>query len=699
MKLHELPGSVLQRRALVYVRQSSGQQVQENLESQRRQYELADLAKAYGFSDIEIIDDDLGSSAGGMVDRPGFNRLVAQLCGGSVGAIFCLEASRLARNGREWHHLLELCGMVGARVIDGEGVHDPGIPNDRLVLGLKGTMSEFELTTMRKRLVEAAQAKAARGELRVPVPIGFIWKQDTGLELDPDLRIQDAIHSVFRLFERLGSARQVLLYMCKDGVPFPRPASRSSHEELEWRSPAYRNIISVLRNPFYAGAYAYGKSETRTQLVDGRLRKSYGHSRPMRDWTVLIWDHHEGYITREHFEQIRDKLQRNTFSQPAGSAKSGRGGKALLSGVLRCRRCGRMLSVAYSGRALIRYACRQGHTMHGTAPCISFGAARPEAAFVAKLAEVLQPVAVEAALMASELADEAEDARHRGLELELQQAKYTAQLAKRRYESVDPDNRLVASELEARWNAALAGVRECETRIADLRSSPAPTVSREDLVDLATDLRAIWNAPGTDMRTKQRLARTLIEEIIVDVDDDTREVILVVHWKGGQHSELRVTKPATGEHSRRTPADVEAIIRDMAGNWTDDHIAATLNRMGTRTGQGMTWTGERVRSVRSRCKIHGYASRGDGGAMLTMSEAATKLDVTHYFIRKLIQQGILPAKQTIKDAPWQIQADDLDAEPVQHALAKRRDRGTPPCRRSSDTRALMIPGTCEGDAQ
>ena len=303
MMKHELPASVLSRRAVVYVRQSTSMQVTENLESQRRQYELADLARSYGFKDVAIIDADLGVSASGTSDRPGFRSLVGQICEGVVGAVFCLEASRLARNGRDWHHLLELCALVDARVIDTEGAYHPSLPNDRLLLGLKGTMSEFELTTLRHRLLEAARAKARRGELRLPVPVGYVWPQETGLMIDPDRRVQDAIRSVFRLYERHGSARQVMMHMRREGLLFPRPADAKQLTTLIWRTPCYRNIISVLRNPFYAGAYAYGKSRVQTRIVDGAARKSYGRVCPRDQWMALVRDHHEAYISWADYER------------------------------------------------------------------------------------------------------------------------------------------------------------------------------------------------------------------------------------------------------------------------------------------------------------------------------------------------------------------------------------------------------------
>jgi DNA invertase Pin-like site-specific DNA recombinase len=328
MTSRDLPAAALARAAIVYVRQSTGAQVQDNRESQRRQYELVELARRYGFRDVSVIDEDLGRSASGTMDRPGFRTLVGRICEGVVGAVFCLEASRLARNGRDWHHLLELCGLVGAYVVDSDGVHDPASPNDRLLLGLKGTMSEFEVSLIRKRMVDAAVAKAQRGELRIGVPVGYLWSRDEGLMMDPDRRIQEAIRSVFRLFERLGSATQVLRHMRREGLLFPRPLDGKPAAALVWRAPAYRNVIAVLQNPFYAGAYAYGKSRVQTDLVDGALRKRYGRARPMASWTVLTRDHHAAYVSWETFELNRQRVARNSFTQRAGEAKSARGGQA-----------------------------------------------------------------------------------------------------------------------------------------------------------------------------------------------------------------------------------------------------------------------------------------------------------------------------------------------------------------------------------
>jgi DNA invertase Pin-like site-specific DNA recombinase len=694
MRRGELPDDVVQRRAVIYVRQSTGAQVHDNLESQRRQYEMRDLARMYGFRDVVTIDDDLGRSASGMVARPGFEALVAQLCQGTVGGVFCLEASRLARNGRDWHHMLELCGLVRARVIDLDGVYDPSVPNDRLLLGLKGTMSEFELTLMRRRLVEGIEAKAQRGEYRVAVPVGYLWTRETGLEMDPDRRVQEAIRTIFRLFDRFESARQVLLHMVREGIRVPRPAEGKRHGlPWLWLAPVYRNIIAVLQNPFYAGAYAYGKSTHRTTLVDGRLAKTYGHDRPMAAWRVLLRDHHAGYITWTEFERNQERLRRNAFGKPAGRAKAGRGGRALLAGLLRCRRCGRMFQVAYTTRGTVaRYVCRVGNTMHGLAMCIAVGARRPDELVAAEILRVVEPLSVEAALAAMDLAVQQATDRRRALELECEQARYAVQLAQRRYEAIDPDNRLVASELEARWNAALAHLRACEMRLHEPAAMPqeAP-FDREALLRLAGDLRAAWDAPTADARVKQQLVRTLVEEILVDVDEERREVILVIHWRGGQHSEVRARKPKPGEHRKRTSDEADAVIREMAGRWSDAQMATALNRLGIRSGQGQTWTADRVESYRRTAGIRAYAPAVDRQQWMTMRDAAKYAGVSHHFMRTLIQRGVLPAKQVVPDAPWQIRRADLDTAAVRAAIAGRHSTGRPLEARRDD-QTPMIPG-------
>jgi DNA invertase Pin-like site-specific DNA recombinase len=684
-----LPATVLQRKAVVYVRQSTPQQVQSNLESQRRQYELIDVARQCGFTDVEIVDDDLGRSASGAVERPGFERLVAALCAGQVGAVLCLDASRLARNGRDWHHLLELCGLVEARVIDLDGVYDPCRPNDRLLLGMKGSISEFELGVIRSRMYEAARSKAKRGELRISIPIGYSWDRHVGLGLDPDRRLQEVIRLVFQKFRELGSARQVLLWMASQNVHFPYPSDGRTLTSFEWRPIRYRNVISILKNPFYAGVYAYGKSEKRTAIVDGRARKSYGHRKPMDAWEVFIKDHHEGYIGWAEYERNQAQLAGNAYGR-VGDTKSGRGGAALLASLIHCARCGRRLTVAYRGgrRGQPTYRCDRPNLQLGHRRCIVFGAGRIDEAIAAEMLRAVAPMAIEAAQDAERMLKDEEKDRRRIAELELKQARYDASLAERRYAACDPDNRLIAAQLEKAWEAALQRVEGCQQRLDGMLTvktkQPCP-----DFTGLADDLAAAWKSPQTTMRTRQRLVRALITEIVADVNEETREVVLVIHWKGGQHSELRVRKLKSGEHGCRTSDEALAVMRSMAGRWSDQDIAASLNRMGMPTGQGKTWTAHRVGSLRRVRAIHGYRSAEKNGEWLTLREAAAKLGVSHHQVRKLIKADVLVSEQIMPEAPHQIRAADLQSEQVVNAL-KRKGR---PCRVDPENQISMFPDT------
>ena len=683
-----IPADILQRKAVVYVRQSSQSQVLTNLESQRLQYDLVKIARQRGFVDIEVIDDDLGRSASGTVARPGFDRLLGLLCVGKVGAVLCSDASRLARNGRDWHHLLELCGMVDARVIDTDGVYDPGRPNDRLLLGMKGSISEFELSVLRIRMGDAKRLKASRGALRISVPVGYVWHRDTGLSLDPDLRLQEVIRSVFARFRSLGSARQVLLSMTADGAHFPRPSEQGRMISFEWAPLRYRNIITLLKNPFYAGVYVYGKSEKQTTLIDGRARRNYGRSKPFGTWEVMIKDHHEGYIDWEEYERNQKQLAVNNYAF-AGGVKSGRGGRALLSGMMLCGRCGKRLSVVYTGNPQSRpvYRCQRGN-VSGQPRCMNFGGPRVDAAIAQELLRVVEPIAIEAAFEAERMHRKQQEDRDRILALEIEQARYEARLAERRYAACDPDNRLIAAQLEKSWEQALQRVKELEAR--QFAEQPqAIEVAPDAFANLAGELSAAWNAPKVSMRARQQLLRTLITDIVANVDDETREVILTIHWRGGQHSELRVRKPRTGEHGRTTADDALEVVRSMAGRWPDEHIAATLNRMGLTTGQGNTWTSERVYTARRLHGIRAYRSAEKGGEWLTLREVAKALGVSSHLVRQLIAANILPAVQVVRGAPYQIRTDDLASPLVKAAIA----RNARPCRVTEQNTLPIFPNT------
>jgi DNA invertase Pin-like site-specific DNA recombinase len=687
-----LPAGVLKRKAVVYVRQSTQAQVQINLESQRRQYELVDEARRRGFRDVEVIDDDLGRSASGAVARPGFEKLVAWLCAGEVGAVLCFDASRLARNGRDWHHLLELCGLVEARVIDLDGVYNPCRPNDRLLLGMKGSISEFELGVLRARMLDAARSKARRGELRISVPIGYVWHREIGLGFDPDTRVQEATKLVFSRFRQLGSARQAHLSLSSEGIHFPRPSDGKKMISFEWTPIRYRNVISVLKNPFYAGAYAYGKSENRTAIVDGRARKTYGHYRPLEECEILLKGHHEGYIDWAEFERNQRQLSANAYRRRDG-AKSGRGGRALLVGLLVCGRCGRRLTVNYTSRSTGGisqpvYRCDRGNVMLGQRRCMMFGGLRIDAAVVRELIHSVEPIAIEAAVLAERRHMERQAEQRHILELELQQARYEESLAERRYAACDPANRLIAATLEKNWEAALRRVQDCELRVEATTASHA-AMPKPDFTGIAEDLESAWKTPSVTMRTRQQLLRTLVNEITAHLDEEAREIVLIIHWKGGQHSELRLRKPRAGEHDCTTPDDALAVIRSMATRWSDEDIAATLNRMRLPTGQGKTWTAHRVASIRRVRGIHAYRSAEKDGAWLTMREAAQHCGVTSHRIRRLIEAGVLHAEQVVPGAPYQIRAADLQSERVVRSMG-RKGR---PCHLDAENQIAMFTDT------
>ena len=632
----------------------------------------------------------MGRSASGTVARPGFDRLVAWLCAGKVGAVLRFDASRLARNGRDWHHLLELCGLVEARVIDQDGIYNPCRPNDRLLLGMKRSISEFELGVLRARMLDAARAKAKRGELRLSVPFGYVWHRETGLGLDPDLRLQEVIRLVFARFRELGSARQVHLSMVAERIHFPRPSDEGRMTSFEWLPIRYRNVISILKNPFYAGVYVYGKSEKRTEIVEGRARKSYGHGKPIGTWEVMIKEHHEGYIGWAKYERNQKQLASNTYGWPGG-AKSSRGGRALLSGMLTCGRCGRRLAVSYTGNPQSRpvYRCDKPNLMMGLPRCMTFGGPRVDAAIAKELLRAVEPMAIEAALEAERVQRERQDEQQRILTLELEQARYEARLAERRYAACDPDNRLIAAQLEKAWEVALRRVEDLQAHQSS-REQEKVELDAGALADLAQDLAAAWHAPGVTMRARQQLVRSLIVNIVVDVDDQARDVVLTIH--GRRLAPFEDAAPPGLTYGRATPAlrsdpaailvVAEPVIVIVAGQ-------ASLNRMGIPTGQGKTWTAKRVGSVRRVRNIHAYLSADKGGEWLTMTEAAKTLGVTNHAIRRLIKTKILAADQVVPGAPFQIRASDLETDAVTAAIA-RKGR---PCRIADPNTLPMFPGT------
>jgi DNA invertase Pin-like site-specific DNA recombinase len=670
----------LGRGAFVYVRQSTPDQVLNNHESRRRQYALVDRARALGWSMVEVIDDDLGRSGSGIA-RPGFEKLLAAICEGRVGGVVSIEASRLARNGRDWHTLLEFCGLVGTVIVDEDGVYDPRHPNDRLLLGMKGTMSEMELSLFRQRSLEALKQKARRGELFLTVAVGYLKTPNDRIEKDPDRRVQEAIALVFSKFGELQTVRQVHLWMRQKPLPLPAVSYGDGGRQVTWKLPVYNTLHHMLTNPVYAGAYVFGRTGSRTTIEDGRKRIVRGFRKERAAWEVLILDHHEGYIGWTDFERNQRLISDNANGKSFMSRGSVRRGQALLAGLLRCGHCGRKLHVAYSGADgdVGRYHCRGGYLNHGGDRCISFGGLRIDRAVGAEVIERLQPLGIQAALDALE-ERQAEDAeKRRQIELALEQARFAAARAQRQYDAVDPDNRLVAAGLEQRWNYRLLEVQTLEQELELLSAAPVATptpTERTRLLALGADVEKAWGSPAASPATRKRIIRTLIDEIVVRVEDSS--LTIVIRWNGGDHTSLQVAKNQAGQHRWTTNAEVVELVAALARLLPDQAIAAVLNRAGKTTGRGNSWTRSRVCMLRNNRNIPPYregerAERGEA----TLDGAAEKLKVSEATVRRLIAERILPAHQFCKGAPWTIRIEDLGLETVLRAADQRRTRKPP----------------------
>src|SRR4249919_2499088 len=613
----------LARGAFVYVRQSTADQLLHNHESRRRQYGLADRARQLGWQEIVVIDDDLGRSGSG-VSRPGFERLLAAICEGRAGAVFAIEASRLARNGRDWHTLIEFCGLVGTIIIDEDGVYEPRHPNDRLLLGMKGTMSELELSILRQRSLEALKQKARRGELFLTVAIGYVKVRHDRIAKDPDQRVREAVALVFSKFAEFQSIRQVHLWFRQERIALPAVSyTVAEGRSIVWKLPVYNTVHHILTNPIYAGAYAFGRTGSRVTIEAGRKRIVRGFRKEREAWEVLIPHHHEGYIDWAEFERNQRLISDNANGRSFMSRGSVRRGEALLAGLLRCGHCGRKLHVAYSGAngGAGRYHCRGGHLNHGGDRCISFGGMRIDRAVGAEVIRRLQPLGVGAALsaLAAEQAETREKLRQ--VELALEQARYEVARAQRQYDAVDPDNRLVAGELERRWNEHLQIARTIETERDALAARPPVTLNaaeRDRLLALGADVERAWNSPGATAVTRKQIIRTLVDEIVVRVQDDALD--LVVRWQGGDHTTLRVAKNHVGQHRWSTEADVVELVSVLARQMPDQAIAAVLNRAGKTTGRGNGWTRSRVCMLRNHRGIAPYRNgeRSERGEMSTM---------------------------------------------------------------------------------
>jgi excisionase family DNA binding protein len=651
------------RRAVVYVRQSTLHQVERNVESSARQYALRQRAVELGWpaGSVVVVDEDTGRSGSTSEGRIGFKELVAEVGLGHVGLVLALEVSRLARSSADWHQLLDLCALTGTLIADADGVYSPADFNDRLLLGLKGTMSEAELHLIRARLDGGLRNKAERGELRLALPVGLDRDEDDRVVLCPDEQVRHAIERVFVLWRRLGSARQVVMELIAEGQLLPRRTV--GQRRVRWARASYGAVHDFLTNPAYAGAFVFGRTRREKTIgPDGRLRVR-DVDVPMEEWSVCLPEHHPGYVSWAEYLATRERLRANVRPRGEGGGAA-REGAALLQGLVRCGRCGRRMQVAYSGNGgkVRRYACVRGHVLHHTeSSCQTLGGGRLENAIVEAFLDAVTPAGVAATAGAIRELEDQHEQLIAGQRLALERAEYEARRAERQFDACEPENRLVARTLERKLEESLTAVereRGKLTALEQARPQPLTASERRALTALARDLPRVWQATTTSDRDRKQLLRTLIREIVVTVNAAERRADVEIAWEGGARSELQVKLNSRGPETRRLSEDTTELIRRLAEHHTDPQIAAILSRQGYRTGSGLPFTEARVRGARFRAGIPAAPPPDPESELVTIQQAAAALNVSTHTIRRWLNQGLLPGQQAMPGAAWRIRLSD-----------------------------------------
>lgn len=656
----------LRRGAIVYVRQSSATQVEHNRESTVRQYQLAERAVELGWSrdQVRVIDEDLGISGSGLAERAGFARMTAEVALGEVGIVLGLEVSRLARNNADWYRLLDLCGFTHTLIGDADGIYHPGLFNDRLVLGLKGTMSEAELHVLRARLLGGIRNKAARGELHRGLPIGLVRGETDGeILLHPDESVRAAIRAVFERFTEMGSARRVWLWFRSQGLRFPLQSN--GMPEIRWVVPTYTKIHEVLTNPFYAGVYVYGRTQQKGYIDDaGHLRKRITQ-RPRSEWPVFIRDHHKGYIDWETFEANQARLAQNIRPQPHQSGGAVREGAALLQGMAVCGHCGRRLAVHYTGRySAPGYHCAGKNIVNGRGEyCLNIGGVQIDAAVAEAFLTAVSPAGLAASICAVEQFEADRETTLAQFRRDVERTRYNAQRAERRYRAVDPENRLVARGLEAEWERALQEVKSAEAELANrehARPRSLTSTERESILSLGKDIKRVWSSPTTSDRDRKELLRTLIDDVTLKVDRDNDKAHLTLRWHGGILTDIDVSLPRSHPAPIRTADDTVDLVRRLAVHYSDATIAGVLNRQGRKTATGLSFTANRVSSLRTHWDIPCYEPKQQPseGECLTIEKAARVLHVAPSTLHRWLNEGFIAGEQITPGAPWRIRIND-----------------------------------------
>lgn len=655
----------LQRQAVVYVRQSTAAQVEHNRESTDRQYKLKDRAIDLGWPEqqVKIIDEDLAQSGADSSRRTGFTTMISEVALGRVGLILSLEVSRVARNNSDWYRLLDLCSVTNTLIGDGDGLYHPGLFNDRLLLGMKGTMAEAELHVIRARLEGGIRNKAARGELRRGLPVGFVWgEQDGEILMHPDQAVTGAIHTIFEKFPHLGSVRRVWLWFQSNDLLFPLQSNIAPG--IKWITASYHAIHSVLTNPTYAGVYTFGKTK-QVSFVDnnGQVKKRVKRL-PQAQWAVFIHDHHKGYIDWETYEMIQDRISKNT--RPVSHKESGavREGAALLQGLATCGQCGRRLRVYYQGRnSSPGYYCAANKVMENRGKhCMRVGGVTIDAAVADAFLEAINPAATEAALLAEKNIEADHDAALEQWRLQVERFRYEAERAERRFSVVEPENRLVARTLETQWETALKKLRDAENDFERRKRNRPKMLTQEQkalLYTLGNDIKKVWHAPTTTPRDKKELLQVLLQEVNITVDRAKNTAHLIVRWKTEAISEFHVSLPHRNAPPIRTKQDTIDLVRRLAVHYTDGTIAGILNRQGRRTASGLKFTANRVGSLRRHWNIPiNKKSSSDDGELMTIQKAGSILGIAPSTIHRWLADGFIAGEQITPGAPWRIRITD-----------------------------------------
>jgi len=667
----------LARKAIVYLRQSSERQVRQNTESQLLQYAVAERVRALGWKQVEIITSDLGLSAGiASAQREGFERVLSWVALGEVGIVGSREVSRLSRTDKDWCRLLEVCQIFGTLIADEHQVYDLNYLDDQLVLGIKGTLSVVELKVLRQRLLAGQESKARRGELFKRLPIGYARDVAGKVVVHPDRRVYEAIRLVFTKFRELWSVRQTFKWFRDHDVELP--ANPIQGTGLVWKIPSQSLIRDILCNPFYAGAYVWARRPITTRLVDGRLEKRQSAMRPAEECRVFIRDHHVGYIEWATYEENRRMVRRNSVNREGDESMAAiRAGQGLLVGLLRCGHCGRKLHVRYwGGRGTnARYLCK-GDFDDGGQYCIGFGGSSVDRRIGQELLKVIAPLGVEASLQALEELSANDTAQRAALSRQLEQLVYEARKAFEQYDAVDARNRLVAGELERRWNAKLEEMEVVKQRLSSLDAQRHSLSVEEEIRirSMGDRFAEVWQSNHCPPTFKKMIFRTAIEEILVRTDQDRKSLELMIHWKGGAHTQLAMERPRSATETA-TPTEALEIIRCMAVRHGDDQIASVLNRRGYSTGKGKRWNQTRVATARRNHSIAGQQRALPDLERVSLSQAARICGVSHRTIERLVEAGLLKREQVTLRAPWEIRRSDLEAAPIRTIIDRLHRTG------------------------